>query len=777
MVTDLKICIDIMSLHRLKKLDETKYRVDQWKDHYILPSINLEDLSITKNLLLFMHSRGRNSPGLFATADFKSIHVGLYTTDIELPYVKGTTIILNGDDPITYGRLHPCGDNNDMFIEIAANRGTLLGAGILIMTIQVGQFQTCLVLLSLVPGLEIFLALKPVGDLTCNSPTSTLEMLTSNLEKVRILEFLQRCAELILHDIALEDPSHPLQPDPGEVVLANEESQHTSLLTEVLEASYRVPPRYDMSRLRSFVFAKRDEYLDQIWNLRENPVYFKEAMMEWAEHRHEQVRIADGTASPQLGKNEWWEKIINTVVSDAYTSFHAWDCLSKHVEDLAALKDTYDGHTHDSTTPKDHTDAVQYLEFLVVQALRRSIVKWKDGLAASPQLRKHFAIDRESGEGYPKVPWELEKDKFLWLMEIPLFDDLFRLCVSGVMDAIEWMLCTNQQNRKRLTPWLVAVLSELSLLGELQRQLGLLNQRPVHTERASSRAKCVKEYTKQFYAETDDLDRAYTVLDELELVPFAMPFDKFNYPCHRRRTETTTRTMQEAEKALDKFWQHIDVHSVSTCGKSFHELFNLEFEERKLARTPDWSDDEAPRPTPNRNIIAEASLEDHLAATLHFEQHNEPPESRETVVTPKQKIKTRGTPAESPPSQDPSITHEADTSHEDHPKIAVSKRAMKTFSTLFFDDSHDAPPGELPWTEFLHAMASAGFTSQKLNGSAWIFETTNSAIIARRSIIFHEPHPIAKIQYKIARVFGRRLNRAYGWTADTFERAKKENGK
>ena len=577
-----------------------------------------------------------------------------------------------------------------------------------------------------------------------------------------------------MHDIPLDDSSDPLQPDPGEIFLANEEAQRFSLQTEILEAPYRIPPRSDMSRLRSFVFAKRDEHQDEIWNLREDPVYFTETMLEWAEHRHEQVRMADGSVSPQLGKKDWWERTIHTVVADAYTSFHAWNTISKHVEALAWRKNTYDNPLlQDDTTTQDYRNAVDYLEYLVVKAMKRLVMKWKDGLGASPQLRKHFAIDLETGDAYPKVPWEMQKDKFLWLVEIPLFDDIFKLCVSSVMDAIDWMMCTDQQNGVRMSPWLVSVVSELSLLGELQRQLVLHNDQAVWTHPMTGLG-ALKEYQERFYDETNDMERVYSMMDtDLELAPFALPFDRFNYPCHKRRTATTTRTMQEAEKALDEFWNHIDVHSVSKCGKRLHEVFCVKFEERELARTPDWSDVDAPQPTPKRKLNVEASLEDHLAATLHFELHNEATVSQETVVTPKQKVKTRGTPSEPPPEVE-GIPHEADESQED-PKIVVSKRAMKTFSILFFDDSHEAPPGELPWTEFLHAMASAGFTSQKLGGSAWIFEPTNDMF--RRSIIFHEPHPIAKIRYRIARVFGRRLNRAYGWTAETFERAEKGNVK
>ena len=84
-----------------------------------------------------MHSRGRNSPGLFANADFKSIQVGMYTSNLVVPHATGTMTILNGNDPSSYGRLHKCGSEKDMFEEISANKGTLPGVGFVIMFIQV----------------------------------------------------------------------------------------------------------------------------------------------------------------------------------------------------------------------------------------------------------------------------------------------------------------------------------------------------------------------------------------------------------------------------------------------------------------------------------------------------------------------------------------------------------------------------------------------------------------------------------------------------------------
>jgi hypothetical protein len=63
-------------------------------------------------------------------------------------------------------------------------------------------------------------------------------------------------------------------------------------------------------------------------------------------------------------------------------------------------------------------------------------------------------------------------------------------------------------------------------------------------------------------------------------------------------------------------------------------------------------------------------------------------------------------------------------------------------------------------------MGTTAFTVEKLYGSVWQFTPRNLDV--ERSIQFHEPHPIAKIPFLVARRIGRRLNRAYGWHGQMF---------
>ena len=116
--------------------------------------------------------------------------------------------------------------------------------------------------------------------------------------------------------------------------------------------------------------------------------------------------------------------------------------------------------------------------------------------------------------------------------------------------------------------------------------------------------------------------------------------------------------------------------------------------------------------------------------------------------------------------QRPQEPAEPEAEGEASPQFEVSRKVFKVFSTLFAAPSQSDHVGEVPWTEFLHAMAAVGLAPEKLYGSVWHF--TPVAGCLERSIQFHEPHPHNKLPYWTARRIGRRLDRAYGWTIDDF---------
>ena len=246
------------------------------------------------------------------------------------------------------------------------------------------------------------------------------------------------------------------------------------------------------------------------------------------------------------------------MIVDAYSSFHCWDLIARHVEKLLLLKNEACRLDQiESTVSRNYEYAVAYLEFAVVQAMTRPLMKWRDGLASSPPLRKHFVLNLETGKVHPKVDWSKEKDKFLWLLQIPLHDrQIDHFGTWKVMDSLNCMMSTAPQEKHRITQWIATLISEMSLLAELSRQSHLLSNRPLMAEKQNEFS---HEKREQLDKETSNIAEMYWVFrQDIKVVQHIMPLDKLNYPYHKRRTAATTKVMQQAEEALDSFWEHFD---------------------------------------------------------------------------------------------------------------------------------------------------------------------------------------------------------------------------
>lgn len=190
-------------------------------------------------------------------------------------------------------------------------------------------------------------------------------------------------------------------------------------------------------------------------------------------------------------------------------------------------------------------------------------------------------------------------------------------------------------------------------------------------------------------------------------------------------------------------------------------------EERQLQRTSDWIEpnDRAQR----KNRDGELDTASSQFPTLELESRTEKTVSPALIAQENVKPKTRGA-SRVLPSTEAKDIDTVGPAKDVTPIFEVSKRGYKVFTTLFYSSTEEQPPGEVAWSEFLSAMASVGFSMQKLGGSAWVFAPTNDEW--KQSIIFHEPHPESRMSFQMARRFGRRLWRTYGWSSENFRRAK-----
>jgi hypothetical protein len=243
---------------------------------------------------------------------------------------------------------------------------------------------------------------------------------------------------------------------------------------------------------------------------------------------------------------------------------------------------------------------------------------------------------------------------------------------------------------------------------------------------------------------------------------------RFRYPVEKARTRANVDVMREAESNLDVFWSQVDRLMHQKAGGFTETAVNRQLSQpRDLQRTPAWI--EPIKESKDINSVdtqqePSKSLSD-MYSELQMRTESTAEKAKEPIQ-PKTKVKTRGKPDQ---SQMPPIVPEPSrimSGVVSQPRYYVDKRALKVFRTLFYTPSMTSTPGEIPWADFLYAMASTGFMVEKLYGSVWQFRPTKLDV--ETPIQFHEPHPEGKVPDRTARRQGRRLNRAYGWSGEMF---------
>ncbi|SMR43171.1 unnamed protein product [Zymoseptoria tritici ST99CH_3D1] len=103
------------------------------------------------------------------------------------------------------------------------------------------------------------------------------------------------------------------------------------------------------------------------------------------------------------------------------------------------------------------------------------------------------------------------------------------------------------------------------------------------------------------------------------------------------------------------------------------------------------------------------------------------------------------------------------------PVTAVSKRIL----SRLFAAANECAKGIVKWQQIVNALCDAGLIGTNAGGSAVSFRFSSDG----GSIVFHKPHPDPNVDLIHQRNMGKRLNKNFGWTAETFverQKAKEE---
>ncbi|KAF4972300.1 hypothetical protein FSARC_1079 [Fusarium sarcochroum] len=397
----------------------------------------------------------------------------------------------------------------------------------------------------------------------------------------------------------------------------------------------------------------------------------------------------------------------------------------------------------------------------------------------SPPLREFFAMEGRGLDGPEDIPMNRQEESLIqWVFRL-LFDDPDEGAFAGLpsiyrenlaMNELERLLETDPALKKLLTPSIRAAAGDLAIIAQCTHQLQKMQpwaEKFVPSAGEKNEAE-LDEFIERKMDPWIQIVGAYQGQPIFDLVRLGEPIPgRFTYQVQRRRNKENVDAMRRAEESLNAFWAKADRHlydRTTNLGPKGSAVIKLLSQPRLLQRTPEWVE-----PTKTEKVTKAPDVEQPLSpfcfglpgnrAELEAASHASPPPA-------KAKVKTRGTASKTPKADDVTEAIAETTLDDVQPTFRVDQRALKVFRVLFYNPEVTSTPGEVPWNDFLHALATIGFTAQKLYGSVWQFSPTQ--LDADASIQFHEPHPKGKLPFMTARRYGRRLHRTYGWTGDVF---------
>ncbi|KAJ3535329.1 hypothetical protein NM208_g7175 [Fusarium decemcellulare] len=739
----LKAWPDMPSPHRpdfeafVKESPQQREAGTRHTDSFMWPYINQEDLSQTKPLLLLLNARGHNPPSAFAGADNHSMHLGKVTKAILPIFLNLHTMILNNADSAEeYGKLLSWDDHEDAFEWMHTRKQYLPGEGLVVLQAQ-----------------------------------------------ERLLTFLVECCRELLHDIAADDltsDTFPIQPAPP-VKSESDSLGFESLAVMAAEGPYRLPAQLDLGRIESLLGARASAAEDHLWALRENPSYFAQELLETREHRQEMIKDTLGNPHPATRRGRettLWARVVGNVLSDAHLALEVFSELHRQAQELQLLQKRHAAAISASKDlPEEYLLALLKFRHYLDQAAKGPLNRLKIAVVASPPMRKFYqrepnddinstriVVRSKAGPTMNKV-----ESRLTWLLRTLWEDDknLFLAGLPLVVDELERLLQAEPSAQELVSGYVMQVIGDISIISQCSQQLQLYQPWAQNFENAA--VEWDDDIKNDFAQRTKPWGQILTALRDQKLINVARLAEpsagKFTYPINKRRTRENVEALRRAELNLDKVWSQVDVvmHAakVDLDGTSIQRLLS---QQRMLQRTPEWVEPTVMKgkehdiPDPDPDTLYEPFSA--IFSSIKIKNEPIPP------IQPKVKVKTRGTTSkpEINSTQDPIV--DGPGPGDIQSRFSVDSRALKVFRVLFFNPTVTSTPGEVPWNDFLHAMTSTGFMAEKLYGSVWQFSPTKLDV--ERSIHFHEPHPKGKLAFEVARRYGRRLNRAYGWFGGMF---------
>lgn len=498
----------------------------KFKDAYMWPQINLEDLTYAKTLLMYIDSRGRYPPQRFVHADWESCFLGRRSNSIApSPLLKSHTMFLDGSTPLRYGRIIAWNEEADAKKQLTLGSGFLTVKGLMILEIQerIMRFlvQVCLLMLH---------------DLTTSflGVTSTIPLSTPSKEKLNV--------------IAAEVP-------------------------------YRAPVRSNFKRLRTIILSRRSLAEDHISALRTHPGYLHDALMEEKQHRYEMLLDQAGAQHPDIDTPNFWNCVFTELILTSYGVLWFWNYALKRITDILSLQEKYNTEI---SPRKELPD--EYFKALILFKETISLMEVQTSwelervFPQSPTYRHMFSRMSLDATNRQVIAHEgIETDVIMGFFEIIIDSSKLRLFNPlDLTNELERAIEEKPTNKSMLSPLLAKLVADFGIIGRALH--GINSYQPWASGVEFLDKKNAEEAEEVLESELGTKNPQLGQLVMLTLSKVDKPVDgQLYYPSDKPTTEITTKQMNEAKRKLALFWSQFNQQYINNSQISFHDFFEALF--------------------------------------------------------------------------------------------------------------------------------------------------------------------------------------------------------
>ena len=551
------------------------------------------------------------------------------------------------------------------------------------------------------------------------------------------------------------------------------QSSGTEIWSPYTNPALFAPPVFNVTNLLSVAQTRLDVASDHLSFLQIDPAYAR---------RHIKV-LLQGEIFKFEKPEEAGAAIVREFIWDVLSCLR-WRCVRDECEYVKNVHDRFIDNIHPGQPlPLEYDRALGALELLSANLVTTYAKHITDAVVFRPGFRHSWKFNHGpsvNGRSSIKVKRTSTTD-----MKELFHKDPLEWCILQMDDHpnkqtnfdhamlfafLEHHLANNNTKEgARIDDLLYRKLSDVAAFHEIYVSVCL--HRPQHKHRKTDE---IMRSGERDIWKMMELSNSLSIPEEATLGTMLLE-DFYKAPLHSgRRNLAWLQRSQALRTALDMFWKGLKEHLQRAFEKSLGntEMISNILEVISANRSPEYI----------RNIQAEqdqvlASIE--LAsgeASVPVQQEWVSGKTTQAiprpVPAPKSKVKTRIADKQvgnAEKAEDEKINMAHSVEKESSPTIPVKRRAFDVFTLMFPVNAEEASQ-MVDWDKFVHAMSDVGFAARNGGGSAVIFEEESEGTKGHDGgkIIFHKPHPVAKIDSVMLHSMGKRMTKWFGWSRNSF---------